>query len=114
MRDIQEPGRPVISPVRFARRLDIEQQKLAQLARVHRNTLTRLPEAAKLQGFLQQAVRVLAAASDRMGNTDRALYWFRSHPIRDFDYNSPLTLVAEGRADEVLRYIERLGVGNND
>ena len=36
-----------------------------------------------LQDFLRDAVRVLAAAFALAGSADRALYWFRSHPIQD-------------------------------
>lgn len=106
--ELQEPGRPVISPVRFAQRLNLEQQKLAELAHVHRNTVSRMPTSPRLQDFLRDAVRVITAAFNLVGNADRALYWFRSHPIREFDYKTPEVLVSEGRANVVIRYIESL------
>ena len=109
--ELQEPGRPIISPLRFAQRLDLEQQRLAELAHVHRNTVSRMPASPRLQEYLRNAVRVIAAAFALVGSTDRALYWFRSHPIGDFDYKTPEALVSEGRADAVIRYIESLGTG---
>ena len=42
---------------------------------------------------------------------ERALYWFRNHPIRDFDYKTPEVLVSEGKADAVIRYIQSLSAG---
>ena len=109
--ELQEPGRPIISPLRFAQRLDLEQQRLAELAHVHRNTVSRMPASPRLQDFLRNALRVIAAAFALVGSTDRALYWFRSHPIGDFDYKTPEALVSEGRADAVIRYIESLEAG---
>jgi len=109
--ELQEPGRPIISPLRFAQKLNLEQQKLAELAHVHRNTVSRMPASPRLQDFLRDAVRVLAAAFALAGSADRALYWFRSHPIQDFDYKTPEVLVSEGRASAVIQYIESLHAG---
>jgi hypothetical protein len=108
---LQEPGKPLISPLRFAQMLHLEQQKLAELAHVHRNTVSRMPASPRLQDFLRDAVRVLAAAFILAGTADRALYWFRSHPIQDFDYKTPETLVSEGRANALIQYIESLHAG---
>jgi hypothetical protein len=109
--ELQEPGRPIISPTRFAQKLNLEQQRLAELAHVHRNTVSRMPGSPRLQDFLREAVRVLAAAFSLAESPDRALYWFRSHPIPDFDYKTPEILVSEGKADAVIRYIESLSGG---
>ena len=109
--ELQEPGQPIISPLRFARKLDLEQQRLAELAHVHRNTVSRTPASPRLQDFLRNAIRVIAATFNLMGSADRALYWFRSHPIRDFGYKTAEVLVSEGRADAVIRYIESLDGG---
>ena len=109
--ELQEPGQPIISPLRFAQKLNLEQQRLAELAHVHRNTVNRMPGSPRLQDFLREAVRVLAAAFSLAESQDRALYWFRSHPIPDFDYKTPEILVSEGKADAVIRYIESLSAG---
>lgn len=109
--ELQEPGKPIISPVRFAQKLNLEQQRLAELAHVHRNTVSRMPNSPRLQDFLREAVRVLAAAFSLAQSPDRALYWFRSHPIGDFDYKTAEILVSEGKADAVIRYIESLSAG---
>src|SRR6185437_14597808 len=74
--ELQEPGRPIISPIRFAQKLNLEQQRLAELAHVHRNTVSRMPGSPRLQDFLREAVRVLAAAFSLAESPDRALYWF--------------------------------------
>jgi uncharacterized protein (DUF2384 family) len=109
--DVREPGKPWISPTRFARRLNLEQQQLAQLARVHRNTVTRMPDSTGLQKYLKDAIRVLAAATDLSGDVERALFWFQNHPLSTFDYQTADVLVSQGRADHVIDYIESLQAG---
>ena len=68
-----------------------------------------------LETFLTElqepAVRVLAAAFTLMDSFDRALEWFRNHPIRDFDYKTPGVLVSDGKADAVIRHIQSLSSG---
>ena len=111
--DIREPGKPWISPTRFAERLHLEQQQLASLAHVHRNTLSRMPSSANLQKYLKDAIRVLAAAADQSGDTQHALFWFQNHPLADFDYQTPDVLVSQGRANDVIDYIESLQAGSS-
>lgn len=110
--DIQEPGTTLISPARFAQRLDLELHYLATLAHVHRNTIGRAPRSPRLQLFLRQALRVIAAATDLRGDGNRALFWFRNQPLADFGYKTPEVLVSEGRADDVIRYVESLEAGS--
>lgn len=109
--DVREPGTTLISPARFAQKLDYEQQYLAGLAHVHRNTVSRRPASAQLQQYLREAVRVIAAASDLRGDSNQALFWFRTRPLAEFGYKTPETLVSEGRADDVIRYVELLHAG---
>jgi len=110
--DIREPGKPWISPTRFAERLNLEQQQLATLAHVHRNTVSRMPSSANLQKYLKDAIRVLAAATDQSGDTQQALFWFQNHPLPDFDYQTPDVLVSQGRVGDVINYIESLQAGS--
>ncbi|HEY4367104.1 MAG TPA: hypothetical protein VGN07_07685 [Steroidobacteraceae bacterium] len=97
---------------RVADELDIEKQQLAELAHVHRNTVSRMPRSPQLQKFLRESIRVLAAATDFNGSSKKAAFWFRNQPIADFGYRTAEALVSEGRADDVLRYIEILDAGS--
>lgn len=110
--ELREDGDIYISPERFAQKLRLEQQQLAALARVHRNTVRRMPRSPQLQGYLREALRVLAAATDLNGNMQQAAFWFRNQPLADFGYKTPETLVSEGRTEDVLRYIEMLEAGS--
>jgi hypothetical protein len=107
--DLQEDGKPVISPRRFAALLNIELQQLAELAHVHRNTVSQRPESAQLQEYLRAAVRVLTAAIEvSEEDVSKTIYWFRNQPIQPLDYKTPELLVSEGKAEQVLHYLQML------
>jgi len=108
---LREPEQVTLSPKRLAGALHMEVGDLAELARVHRNTVTGNPESSKLQGAMRDIVRVLAAAYEVNEDRDAAVYWFLNCPISEFDYRTPSELVREGRVDAVLRYLVTLSVG---
>lgn len=100
-----------LSPERLADALALPLQQLAVMARVHRNTVSMAPHSPKLQDALRDVVRVLSAAHAMTGDVDRALFWFRNHPIADFGHRTPLQLVEEGKAQSVIDYIESVSAG---
>lgn len=79
----------------------------ARRAHVHRNTVSRAPGAASVQTYLRQNIRVLAASLDASGHDlGKALQWFRNEPLPPFGYKTAEQLVADGRADDVIRLID--------
>ncbi|MCS2608457.1 DUF2384 domain-containing protein [Halomonas dongshanensis] len=104
-------GQPIISPRLFASALSMDLQILAKRAHVHRTTIARAAGSEKLQSFLRDAMRVLAAATDINGNFHDALFWFRNEPISAFDYKTPEQLVSDGRSEDILRYVCALQAG---
>ena len=110
LRDVDE-GATVLSARRFSDALRMELQTLADQAKVHRNTVARAPGSKGVQDYLRQALRVIKAATDLNGELRKALFWYRNDPIAVFDYKTAETLVADGRADDVVRYIETLEAG---
>jgi hypothetical protein len=58
---------------------------LAQLTRVHRNTL-RNPSSERLQGRMREMVKVISAATELTGDIDKAIYWYRNEPIADYGH----------------------------
>lgn len=112
LRRLKDDVRPAnISPMKFAEALDYPLQVVAELAHVHRNTVRNNPYSPDLQGYMRDAVRVLQAAADLRGDIDEALFWFKNYPIRDFDRKTADRLVAEGKAEAVLRYLRSLEAG---
>jgi hypothetical protein len=104
-----EAGVAALSPKRFSQILGIDLQTLAAQAHVHRNTITRAPGSRAVQQFLREALRVIRAATDLSGDVRRALFWYRNDPLPALGYKTAEQLVAEGRTEDVLRYVASLG-----
>lgn len=102
---------PIISPKIFCFALGMDVQTLAARAHVHRVTVNRAQGAEKLQSYLRDAVRVMAAAAEVNGSFQDAAFWFRNEPIGAFDFRTPDQLVSDGRAEDLLRYIQSLTAG---
>ncbi len=100
-----------ISPKRYSQALHVDMQTLAARAHVHRNTLSRAPEAESVQRYLRESVRVIRAAVDISGNVEQAIYWYKNNPLQPFDYKTPEDLVSEGRTDALIRYLQSLQAG---
>jgi hypothetical protein len=100
-----------ISPRRYSRVLRQDMQAIATQAHVHRNTLSRAPESASVQGFLREALRVIRAAADISGSVEKGIFWFKNEPLSVFDYKTPQMLVSEGRTEDLLRYVQSLDAG---
>lgn len=100
-----------ISPKRFGQVLSLDMQTLAAKAHVHRNTISRAPNAESVQGYLRESVRVMRAAVDIAGSVEKAIFWFKNNPLPTFDYKTPQDLVSEGRTEALIRYIQSLQAG---
>jgi hypothetical protein len=110
---LQEPGAcaPVISPRLYVAALQLDLQTLAEQAKVHRNTVSRSPGTEAVQRFLRDAVRVIKAAADLSCDLNKALFWYRNHPLQPFRYKTAEQVVADVKADAVVRYISMLEAG---
>ena len=60
---------------------------------------------------MPEGLRVLRAADDLTGDVGRAIFWYRNEPLPPFNYKTAEQLVSEGRAEDVLRYVESLEAG---
>lgn len=107
----REPNTPYLSPVRIGEFFGFQIQELAERAHVHRNTPSSRPQAPQLQKYLQDMVRVLAAATELTGDKKRAAFLVRNEPLRAFGYKTADVLIQAGRADDVIAYLESLAGG---
>ena len=107
----RDPDSPYLSPAKVGETFGLRVQELAEGAHVHRNTPTARPYAPRLQRYLQDMVRVLAVASGLTGDMERAVFLLRNEPLRAFDYKTGEKLVQEGRADDVVAYLQSLAGG---
>ena len=107
----REPDTPYLSPARIGDFFGFKVQELAERAHVHRNTPTARPQAPQLQKYLQDMVRVLAAATEMTGDEKRAAFLLRNEPLRAFGYKTADALIQDGRADMLIAYLESLAGG---
>jgi hypothetical protein len=104
-------SRTALSPGRLAEALELPIQKLATLARVHRNTVSPSPTSPRLQQAMGNVVRVLSATHQLNGDLDTALFWFRNQPIPGFNHFTPLELVEQAKVQALIDYIDSISGG---
>ncbi|ANB01776.1 hypothetical protein [Ectothiorhodospira sp. BSL-9] len=107
----REVGTSRFSASNVANILGMQQQDLAELAGVHRNTLRTHPESPKLQSALRDLMRVLSAAMAVESDLQRAIFLVKNEPIPAFRHKTLLQLVQEGRTDDVIGYLESISTG---
>jgi uncharacterized protein (DUF2384 family) len=102
---------PFLSARRVAEQLGVTLSELAKLIGVARNTLTAKSSARKVDNALSQVVRIIAMASDMAGDDSRAVIWFKHQPIPGWGGKTAYDLVADGKAESVLAYLEAVRSG---
>lgn len=107
----READTPYLSPAKVSEFFGLRVQELASRAHVHRNTPTARPQAAQLQKYLQDILRVLAVATAMTGDERKAVFLLRNEPLRAFGYKTADALIQEGRTDAVVAYLESLAGG---
>jgi Protein of unknown function (DUF2384) len=66
----------------------------------------------ELVAHRREVDRVLVAAEMLVGgDRNRAISWFESEPLRDFDGQTPDAIVRQGKAQDVIDYIEAIAGG---
>jgi len=106
-----EAGSPFISARKVAELLGVTHAELAKLLGVARNTLTAPSGARKVDQALSPVVRILAMAAEMAGDQNRAVVWFKHQPIPGWAGKTAFDLVADGKADSVLAYLEAVRSG---
>ncbi len=57
------------------------------------------------------AIRVILAATELLGEGNTAWWWFQNEPLSAFAFKTAEQLVAQGRTEDVLRYLTSLEAG---
>lgn len=102
---------PFLSARRVSELLGLTQSDLAKLIGVARNTLAAKSGARKVDLALSPVVRILAMAAEMAGDEHRAAIWFKHQPIPGWAGKTAYDLVAEGKSDKVLSYLEAVRSG---
>jgi uncharacterized protein (DUF2384 family) len=108
---VRDPKRAFISPSAVSEALHMSLDEVAKLAKIHRNTLTRMPGSPKVQERLGTIVRIISIAATLAGDLNKAILWFRHQPLTGFRNRTAQSLVEDDRADLVLMHLEMLEDG---
>jgi len=65
----------------------------------------------KTQRRLRELVEVLNKVGPRFGSELMAYAWYRSEPLSGFDGRTAMQLVQDGKAHQVLEYIDAVDAG---
>ena len=65
----------------------------------------------KTQRRLRELVEILNKVEPRFGSELMAYAWYRSEPLPGFDGRTAMQLVQEGKAQQVLEYIDAVDAG---
>lgn len=107
----REPGTSRFSASSVGDVLGLQQQDLAELAGVHRNTVRTHPESPRLQAALRDLMRMLSAATALQPDPQRAIFLIKNEPIPAFRHKTLLQLAREGRVEDAIGYLESVGAG---
>lgn len=109
--DCTENGR--FAPARIAGVLRTTSAELARSAGLGRDAVQRRDriDSARTQTRLREMVEVLNKVTPRFGGPLIAYAWYRSQPLPGFSGQTAMQLVRDGRADEVLEYIDAVDAG---
>lgn len=111
LEELHESGTSRFSASSVAHLFDLQLQELADLAKVHRNTLRTHPESPRVQGFLLDLVRLLCAVHIVQPDLKRAVFLVKNGPIPIFRHKTLLELVAVGRTNDAVEYLESIAQG---
>lgn len=100
-------------PRRIAAALRTSSEEVAQTVGLSKDALQRRTRinSAKTQRRLRELVEVLNKVEPRFGSALMAYAWFRSEPLVGFDGRTAMQLVQEGKAGQVLEYIDAMDAG---
>lgn len=65
----------------------------------------------KAQARLRELVETINKVEPRFGSAVMAYAWYRSQPLPGFSGITAMQLVKDGRADDVLDYVDAVGTG---
>jgi len=108
---VADPDAAAVEPQRLAALLGVTLTELADLADLHRSSLSRNPHSPEIQGKLGLLTTILARAAEVGGGTAKAVLWFRHQPIAALGNARPADLTAAGEGKAVLQYLDALEQG---
>lgn len=101
------------APTLIAATLRTTKEEVAQTVGLGRDALMRTSriQSSKTQKRLREMVEILNRVEPRFGSALVAYAWYRSEPLAGFDGMTAMHLVQEGRAADVMDYIDAVDAG---
>jgi uncharacterized protein (DUF2384 family) len=103
----------MFSPRKIAQALRTTSEEVARTAGLGRDAVQRRDRVRsdKTQRRLREMVEIVNKVEPRFGSALMAYAWYRSEPLPGFSGRTAMQLVREGRADEVLDFIDAVDAG---
>lgn len=100
-------------PRKIASTLQTSADEIAMSVGLGKDALQRRARVVsdKTQRRLRELVEVLNKVAPRFGSELMAYAWYRSEPLSGFDGRTAMQLVKEGKAQQVLDYIDAVDAG---
>jgi hypothetical protein len=106
-----EKGR--FTPDRIATTLRTTREEVARTAGLGRDAVSRQERigSVRTQRRLRELAEILNRVEPRFGSALIAYAWYRSEPLAGFGGQTAMQLVQDGRADEVMEYLDAVDAG---
>lgn len=100
-------------PRKIAAALRTSAEEVAMTVGLSKDALQRRARirSARTQRRLRELVEVLNKVEPRFGSPLMAYAWYRSEPLPGFGGSTAMQLVQEGKAQQVLEYIDAVDAG---
>lgn len=100
-------------PRKIAAVLRTSSEEVAMTVGLAKDALQRRSRAQsdKTQRRLRELIEILNKVEVRFGSPLMAYAWYRSEPLSGFDGRTAMQLVQEGRAQQVLEYVDAVDAG---
>lgn len=103
----------IFAPAKIADALRTTSAEVARSAGLGRDAVQRKERVGsdRTQRRLREMVEVLNKVEPRFGSALMAYAWYRSEPLAGFSGQTAMQLLRDGRAEEVLDYIDAVDAG---
>ena len=103
----------LFAPVKIAHALRTTSEEVARSAGLGRDAVQRKDRVRsdKTQRRLREMIEIINKVEPRFGSALMAFAWYRSEPLPGFSGQTAMQLVKEGRASEVLEFVDAVDAG---
>ncbi|HWJ39102.1 MAG TPA: MbcA/ParS/Xre antitoxin family protein [Sphingomicrobium sp.] len=103
----------LFAPTKIATAFRTTSEEVARSAGLGRDAVQRKDRVRsdKTQRRLRELVEIINKIEPRFGSALMAFAWYRSEPLPGFSGRTAMQLVKEGRADDVLEYVDAVDSG---